>query len=65
MITVTTFNVLTGKVIISVPMRYRSLVAKYAQFGEGAPFAAHADGGWTSLTDFRTWIQLPGVVVES
>lgn len=64
MITVTTFSVLTGRVIVHVPVRYRALIAQYAGFGQDAPLAEYGSGGWNSMTEYRTWLQLPGVTVE-
>ena len=70
MLTVHCFHVLSGWVKVLVPLRYRALVSQYAQFGEDVtgPLASElrrlSGMGWCSRTEYRTWLQLPGVVVE-
>lgn len=67
MLTVHTFHILSGWVKVLVPLRYRALVEQYAQFGEDVPereFRRLSGMGWCSRTEYRTWLQLPGVVVE-
>lgn len=59
MLTVTCFNTVTGKVRVHIPLRYRALVARYAQFNE-----AYGAGNWVTDTEYLAWLQLPGVVVE-
>lgn len=66
MLTVHTFHVLSGWVALSIPVKYRALVERYALFGDAvqeSEFRRLSGNGWCSTTEYRTWLQLPGVMV--
>lgn len=67
MLTVLCFNRISGLVKVLVPLRYRALVSQYAHWEHmplSTAYSVTVPNVWVSDTEYHTWLQLPGAVVE-
>lgn len=67
MLTVMCFDRVSGMVKVLVPLRFRTLVSRYAQWEclrLSTAYDVKVPNQWVTDTEYRTWLQLPGVTVE-